>query len=315
MPAEQRVSAEAIVDAYRATGSVWKAAARLGVCGQSVWERLRGLNIDMPNRRWSAEEVQELKRLIPNQTLNEVARALGRPYAGVACMASRLGLVTRYGNRIKRKVPRGSGLTKPLIAGLLRDLAAWKGSIVQFCRSRGLSLDTFALAVQQHEPDAWRTLAWQRGLAEKVCPGCQSPFFPMTNKQIGCSRRCTERYRRDQRYFGGKRNTAIGLSEGVCQLCQQAKKSLQAHHMLGKENDPTNEWLIALCAGCHKLVTLAATRKVLDSAAGWERFIELVLARRLAEQEGAFVGTHVAVDIEWLTEDELVDLGLLKEAS
>jgi uncharacterized CHY-type Zn-finger protein len=305
---ETKATSEQIVSAYKDTGSVWEAARRLGMCGQSVWERLRALGHAMPNRKWSAEEIEELKRQIDNRTLSEIAINLGRPYAGVACMASRLGIVTRHGNRLKRKIPRGSGLTKPLITALLRDLQEWGGSIRQFCRSRGLSLDVFAMAVQKHDAETWRFLAWQRGLEEKTCPECGTGFYPMTEKQITCTRRCGDNHRRNKKYFGGRRQEAIGMREGICQLCVRAKASLSAHHMLGKENDEDNEHLIALCAGCHKLVTLAATRKILDTPDGWERFIELVMARRLADQGGEFMGTHVSVDVEYLTEADLIGL-------
>lgn len=302
-----------IIAAYKSTGNVWRAAKSLGMAGQSVWERLRALDYPMVSRAWSREEIAELRQLVPNCTLSDIAHQLGRPYAGVACMASRLKIVTRYGNRVKRKLPRGSGLNKQVIARLLSELQNWPGSIREFCRSRGLSIDVFAMAVQTHHPETWRTLAWQKGLDEQVCPECGVAYYPMTKKQKTCSRRCTANLKRNIAYFGGRRREAIGMNEGYCQLCAQPKKSLQAHHILGKENDPENAWLIALCFGCHQLVTIAANRKVLDSSDGWERFIELVLARRLAAQGGQFMGTHVAVDVEYLTESQLIDIGAIEE--
>ena len=310
MSVRDNPTAEEIVAAYKDTGSVWRAAAQVGMSGQGVWERLRALGYPLANRKWTEAEVEELKRLIANCTLSDIAQSLGRPYYGVAMMASRLKIVSRYGNRVKRKVPRGSGLTKPVVRKLVDELKAWDGSIRQFCLARGLSIDVFALAVQTYEADTWKLLAWQRGLKEKTCPECESTFYPMTSKQATCSRRCSGNHRRNQQYFGGRRRDAIGMREGMCQMCAQPKASLQAHHMLGKENDPDDEWLIALCAGCHRLVGIAATRKVLDTANGWERFIELVLARRLAEQDGEFKGTHVSVDVEYLTESDLADMGI-----
>lgn len=304
---------EQIISAYQSTGSVWQAAKLLGMGGQSIWERLRALDYPLAARTWSKEEVEELRRIVPTMTLTDIATRLGRPYAGVACMASRLGIGTRVGNRIKRKVPRGSGLTKQVVSRLLEDIKAWDGSLRQFCRGRGLSIDVFAAAVQKYDPDTWRTIAWQRGLAEKECPECGTIFYPMNAKQIGCTRRCTSNYRSNQTYFGGKRQLAIGMREKVCQLCLKQKSSLSAHHALGKEHDAENEFLIALCSGCHRLVSVAASMKMLDSEDGWERLIELVMARRLAGQEGAFAGTHVSVDMEYLAMEELVDYGLLAE--
>src|SRR5947209_9144567 len=75
---------------------------------------------------------------------------------------------------------------------------------------------------------------------------------PLTKRQGFCTVRCREAYRRNMSYFGGRRMEAIGLREGVCQLCLgKFDKWLSAHHVLGKERDPENNALIALCRGCH----------------------------------------------------------------
>src|SRR6266571_198333 len=55
----QRATDEQIVAAYRITGSVWKAAKRLGLAGQSVHERLRRLGYPMAHQEWSEEELKE----------------------------------------------------------------------------------------------------------------------------------------------------------------------------------------------------------------------------------------------------------------
>ena len=55
------------------------------------------------------------------------------------------------------------------------------------------------------------------------CPYCNEDFWPLTNKQVFCSRRCADTNRVDQSYFGGRRKETIGLNEGICQLCNQHK--------------------------------------------------------------------------------------------
>lgn len=45
-----------IVSAYQQTGSVWKAASILGMCGQSVHERLKKLGIQLKQKRITREE-------------------------------------------------------------------------------------------------------------------------------------------------------------------------------------------------------------------------------------------------------------------
>lgn len=311
----RKATSEEVIQAYRETGSVWSAAKLLGMCGQSVWERLRVLDYPMPTRMWSADEVEELKRIAGECTIGEIATRLGRPYAGIACKISELGLGTRYGNRGRRKAP--TGYAKPRVKKLIGRLEEYSGSLKSFCRNHSLDLELFVKAIQRVDRPFWEDYTRRKSdLTSKVCPNCRQVFYPLTKKAMTCSRRCGENLRRDKAYFGGKRQQTIGLAEGVCQLCMEAKTSLQSHHMVGKDNDPDNEHLIALCAGCHHLVGMLAGRNFAESEQGWENLINLVLSRRLADknrrEQTEFVGVHTCVDLEWLTPE---DLDLVAEAS
>ena len=311
MSAEQRVTNDQVVAAYREHGNVWKAAKSLGICGQSLWERLKRLGHPMAGAKWSADEVEELKRLVNECPLGEVARRLGRPYAGVALKVSRLGLGTRFGNRQKRKVPRGAGLDKVSVSKFMEALAAFDGSLRQFCRMNGFDIDTFVLAAQARAPEAWAAYtATHSDLGEADCPYCGAKFFPLSKKQRNCTRKCASAERVDRSYFGGRRRNTIGLADGVCQLCERKDaKGLSSHHVLGKENDPDNEVLIALCPGCHQIVGSLAGRAFVDTSKGWENLIHLVLARRFAEQKAPFAATYACVEIERVESIEDEDTG------
>ena len=88
-----RTSSEAIVNAYRETGSVWRAGKRLGIAGQTVHDRLVALRYPLVAPQWSAEELDELRTLYADGVnLSEISSRLGRSYAGVACKANRIGL-------------------------------------------------------------------------------------------------------------------------------------------------------------------------------------------------------------------------------
>jgi hypothetical protein len=50
--------------------------------------------------------------------------------------------------------------------------------------------------------------------------------------------------------------------------------------VLGKENDPLNDVLIALCQGCHQIVTLLGARTFTDDPRAWEALISLAWMRR-----------------------------------
>lgn len=305
MPYPLKVTNEQIINTYKKTGSVWRAAKELGICGQSVWERLKILGYVMPCTTWTEEEVIELTALAPQCTIGEIARRLGRPYAGVAGKISQLQLGVRYGNQRKSDIKRGSGLTKTVVLSLVKDLSKWSGSIRQFCQQRGLDIEVLIKAIQRYSPEFWVEYTKAHSdMKKKICPQCKSEYYPMNARQLTCSRICAGRNRSDRKYFGGKRTFAVGMEEGVCQLCERDKKSLlAAHHVYGKENDQENEYLIALCNGCHNLVTRLGVRTDVSSPEFWENLISLAVTRKHGARKP--VGFHVCVDIEELTEEDL----------
>jgi hypothetical protein len=306
-----RATNEDVIAAYRETGSVWKAAARLGTSGQSVWERLRAIGYPMASRKWTPEEVDELRRLVPNQSAASIAQQLGRPFAGVACKMNELGLYTRRKQQrgLYPALTRGSGITRDVVKAWAREVVQWKGSLRQFAIARGVRLETIVQGLQRHYPNVWQQVAPKLDTPPIPCPECGREFVPATKKQKTCSRVCTNAQRVDQSYFGGKRKQTIGLAEGVCQMCMRSiGRGLSSHHLIGKENDPDNELLVALCQGCHQLVGRLASRTFVDTEAGWERLMEFVLLRRFAEHR-EHAGFHVAVDIDWLNEDDIPEEG------
>ncbi|PZR66742.1 MAG: hypothetical protein DLM66_12610 [Candidatus Dormiibacter spiritus] len=97
------------------------------------------------------------------------------------------------------------------------------------------------------------------------------------------------------------------MATGICQLCgRRDAKGLSAHHLIGKDNDPTDQLLIALCPGCHRLVGVLAGRAFVESTSAWETLIHLVLLRRKGNEDAdRFAAVHSDVDIKWLTTEEL----------
>lgn len=296
-----RVSNEQIVEAYKKFGSVWKAAKEVGLCGHSVWERLGTLGYKLQSSRWSPEEVGELKALAETCTSSEIARRLGRTFTAVCCQLSIMGIYTRKG-RARSLPKRGSGLDKRKMEQLRRELSSWSGTAKQFCIQRGLNMTAFVEAYRRHFPDDWDAYVKAHSqLQSKTCPNCMKTFIPMTKKQKSCSGKCSSAIRSSLRYFGGKRNLAVGMMEGICQLCGKEGKSLSAHHLFGKENDAENDFLVALCVGCHQLVGLLAVRSDLG-VDFFEGLIGLAMTRRHGARHPC--GFHVAVDIEEVEEGD-----------
>lgn len=299
----KRATNKQIIDAYKQTGSVWAAGKLVGLCGQSVWERLKAIGHPLQGGCWTPDEITALRDLAGRETIGHIARTLGRPYYGVACMISKLGLSSWYHPKTKER--RRPTYPKRETLALIRDLRNYGGSIRSFARSRGLGLDAFVLAIQRHDASFWGEYAASKGLPERTCY-CGVVFFPVTKKQVACSRKCSDDRRRDAKYFGGNRRGTIGLAEGVCQLCERSvQRGLSSHHLLGKENDPENEHLIALCQGCHKVVTMISARAFVDHAHSWENLITLVMSRRLSDRNSNELAVRACVDMEWLTADDM----------
>jgi hypothetical protein len=309
MSQPQRVSIEQIIKAYEETGSVWKAARLLGVVGQSVWERLKSINYPMPSRVWAKEEIDEMILLAQTHPIGKIAQQLGRPYYGVAIKLSRLG-IARLGHKANRmKIPRGIGLdltgTRKHIAGL----RVFDGTLRQFAKMNAVAIDPLVNAIQKYEPLFWTEYSSSHSdIGESKCEYCEATFFPMTSKQRFCTSRCSATKKRDEEYFGGRRRDTVGLESGICQLCDQAKDRLSSHHVLGKENDPDNTCLVAVCSGCHQLIGTLANRRFTDQPDGWENLIHLVMARRMAEKSKEFVGVYACVELEYLTAKDVTEM-------
>jgi len=298
---------EQILEAYKQTGNIWKAAKILGCCGQSVWERLKRLGYPLSQKRWTEEEIDEVRSLASVCTLSEIARRLGRTYGTVATKICELGIGTRFGNRAKIKIPRGAGFSKLNTAKLRKELESFQGNFRSFAIQRGLDMDMLARALQEYEGDFWNNyVKAHSNLAEKICPQCSRSFVPFNKKQMTCNRRCATLRRNDLKYFDGKRSNAVGMLEGICQLCEREKKSLSAHHVFGKANDKDNDYMVALCTGCHQVVGHLGGRSDVESEHFWENLISLVLARKLGSAHPP--GFHVLVEIEQLTEEEAAEV-------
>lgn len=306
MPARTLASNEEIIEAYKATGSVWKAAKTLGLCGQSVWERLKRLKYDLPGTNWTDEEHAELRSLAGQCTLAEIAKRIGRPYGSVADKMSALGLTNLVRASNKKVSLRGTGLTAETIKKHIQELEAFKGTLGQFCRQRGFSIDVFVKAVQKYQPDFWTEYSRERAVTgAQKCEYCEQDFYPMNKKQKTCSRKCQATARVNRQYFNGQRQFTIGMAEGICQICLRERKRLSSHHVWGKENDQEAKFLIAVCQGCHHLISQLSSSKLSQDSGFYERLIIYANLRRFGDQKP--FGFHCYVEVEPMTEEEIED--------
>lgn len=298
------ISNQDIIDAYLRTGSVWKAGKELGLAGQTVHERLKALGHKLPGSEWTDEEVAELTALANEMTIAQIANRLGRPYNGVALKISRLGLGQRFGNKQKKKIPRTGEYTKAKVQEYVKELTESGEKVTKFSRQKGLGIEPLVNAIQRFDPQWYESYCEANAVKPKTtCPYCELDFWPLSHKQIYCTRDCANKARVDNSYFGGRRRETIGLLEGICQLCgQHTPKGLSSHHMLGKENDPDNEHLIALCSGCHNIVTILGGRRFVATEEAWEVLMQLVIIRKNGHDPN-FRGVYTSVSIDMITAD------------
>lgn len=163
-----------------------------------------------------------------------------------------------------RKIPRGKGYDKAATLSHLKKMIKGGIFVTDYVKQAGLKLDTFMLAAGTHGfPEINHHLvAGDPKLIWQKCEQCEADYWPSRQGTRFCSNYCGGLYRKDQEYFGGRRSETKGLAEAVCQLCQRhVDRGLSSHHIYGKANDTANEFLLALCSGCHSVVSDLALKK------------------------------------------------------
>lgn len=294
-----KATTEEIVAAYTATGSVWAAGKRLGICGQSVHERLVAVGHRLQSTRWTTAEIDEMTALhAAGVSMGEVARRLGRPYGGTAVKAGELGLRFQ-GNRPRAREATPPAFTSADAERHMSALESSTASVTQYARAAGLRLEGLVQACERHTHERWSAyIAARSMIPERQCLYCGESFVPSSGKQRYHSRQCASTARADRDYFGGRRRETVGLDAGICQLCEQPNELLSSHHVLGKENDPESAMLIALCRGCHQLVGHLAGRPFINDPDALEALIQLAWIRHNGSKDLGGTELWVHVDME-----------------
>ena len=105
---KKRVSDTTLIESYSKTGNVWKTAAEVGLCGQTVYERLKKLNVVKTMNLWTPEDdkilLNEYKKHKADNTLEELARKLGRTKTFSCRKARALGLTDISNRPMSEKV-------------------------------------------------------------------------------------------------------------------------------------------------------------------------------------------------------------------
>ena len=93
---KKKVSDQVLIDVYAKTGNVWKVAEEVGLCGQSVHERLVRLEKNKKMNFFSDKEKKYLeknyKKYRDKAQLNKLAVEMGRTKQFICRQAGKLGL-------------------------------------------------------------------------------------------------------------------------------------------------------------------------------------------------------------------------------
>lgn len=151
-----------VVEAYRKTGSVWKAGEELGMAGQSVQERLARMGVprDASNRPFTDEDVQRLKEVYVIYRnagkLQELADEMGRTKQFICRRARYLGLTDR--SRKSRWSAKWELVSDDLIMGEMREWLESEMTLIDYCASKGIDDLGFSREAKRRFPAEWESI-------------------------------------------------------------------------------------------------------------------------------------------------------------
>lgn len=137
---KKKATDEQVVKAYEETGSVWKAAEILGMCGQSVHDRLKKLGVDTSMNVFTEEDEQKLRDMYlmyrDAGKLDELADMMGRTKHFLCRKARALGLTDPCHK--KDYLNKWSHVSDEFIRDMLAEYVSSGMGLTEFCESKGI---------------------------------------------------------------------------------------------------------------------------------------------------------------------------------
>lgn len=95
----RKATDDQLIESYTRLGNIWKVAEEFGMCGQSVWERLKRLGYEDKDK-WTEAQLNELREAYSGSKeesvdINNLALKFGRHKSNVSRKARELGLTSR----------------------------------------------------------------------------------------------------------------------------------------------------------------------------------------------------------------------------
>lgn len=157
MPAALKVTDSELIDSYSRTQSVWKTAKDVGLCGQSVHERLAKIGVVKHVNVFTDAEREILKSefLFYRQAgkVSELAARLGRTVQFLSRQARAFGLTSASCPRPYMSVWKYISVEAAEV--IWADFKSFRGTLTDFCRVRKYDDDGFRKAMLRFFADEW----------------------------------------------------------------------------------------------------------------------------------------------------------------
>ena len=165
MPHPRKFTDEQVIDAYERNGSVWKAASELGVCGQSVHERLVKLGVDTSRNLFTSDDERYLaERYVLYRDagkLQVLADEMGRTKPFICRKAGVMGLTDPH-----RPAPwahKWFEMPEVVMRPIWDQFKKSKLNVSEFCAERHYNVQSFHDAMNRHFHDEYDDVVESKG--------------------------------------------------------------------------------------------------------------------------------------------------------
>lgn len=156
----KKASDKEIKEAYKRLGSVWKVAEELGMCGQSVHERLVKMGESKHiNVLTKDEEEMLLREYIPYRDagkLDTLAAKMGRTKQYICRQAGKLGLTDK--NTDSKYLRVWDNLEDEILYSLMEKYSHSQGTVAEFCKRHGYGSVGFERECSKRFPAEWEAI-------------------------------------------------------------------------------------------------------------------------------------------------------------
>lgn len=153
----KKATDEQLIAAYEETGSVWKAAEKLGMCGQSVHERLRRLGVDTSMNVFGKDDEKYLSEryLLYRDAgkLQDLADEMGRTKQFICRQAGKLGLTDPKCER--KYLRKWKDVPDSVFAPIWEDFKKSRFGVTEYCRRKHYNIQSFTDAMRRCFPDEY----------------------------------------------------------------------------------------------------------------------------------------------------------------